>query len=323
MRLRDGLWRSRWAAVGAAVAVSCGLGGALGIAGATITSGDKPVYVPIAPCRLLDTRATSTVGPRSTPIGADSVYTATVRGANGNCNIPTGAVGIMMNTTVANGTAGSFLSAYPADATRPTASNLNWTAGQAATPNEIAIKLSSDGKISLYNFAGTVDVIGDIVGYYEDHRHNAIGQVTLPAQALNETSANAIISRAAVGLLWQNNALEGAEVFVRKPADFAGTGTVTLKMIFTKATAGAGGVQFFARPRDYNDGDPFLDSSGVFSNIAGTGADTAFHEVTISLPAGSLSKDWWDIVIQREDGVSGGYTGDVIVRAVEITYANQ
>lgn len=319
MRLRDGLWRSRWAAGGAAVAVTLGLGGALGISGATISTGDKPVYVPIAPCRLLDTRATSTVGPRATPLGADAVYSPTVRGTNGNCTIPAGAIGIMMNTTATNGTEGSFLTVYPADAPRPTASSLNWVGGASPTPNEIAVKLSADGKISLYNFAGTVDVIGDIVGYFEDHRHGATATISLPAQALNETSALNVITRANVGLLWQNDSGEGAILSVHRPKDFAGSGTMTLRLLYIKTTAGAGNVQFFARARDYDDGDPFLDSSSILSNIVGA-ADTSHHELTISIPATSLPKAWWDIVIQRNDGVASAYAGDVVVKSVELTY---
>ena len=69
--------------------------------------------------------------------------------------------------TAVNGTAGSFLTLFPADADRPLASNLNWTAGAAPVPNKVDVKLSGDGKVSMYNHAGTVDVVVDIVGYYE------------------------------------------------------------------------------------------------------------------------------------------------------------
>lgn len=71
-----------------------------------------------------------------------------------------------MNVTTVNGTVGSFLTLWPADATRPTASNLNWVAGSPATPNKVDVKLSADGKVSIFNLTGTVDVIADIVGFY-------------------------------------------------------------------------------------------------------------------------------------------------------------
>ena len=46
------------------------------------------------------------------------------------------------------------------------ASSLNPVAGAPATPNKVDVKLSGDGKISLFNLAGTVDVLADVVGYY-------------------------------------------------------------------------------------------------------------------------------------------------------------
>lgn len=319
MRPIQGMWRSRWAAVGAAVAVSLGAGG-LGIAHATVSSGPKPVYVPITPCRLLDTRPGTNVGPRNTPIGANSEYTVTVLGSNGNCTIPAGALGIMMNTTVVNGTAGSFLTVFPADVARPAASNMNWVAAQPPTPNEIAVKLSADGKIKVYNLAGTVDVIGDIVGYFEDHSHGALQQISLPAQALNETSTIGVISRATVGLLWQNNFAEGAILSIHKPADFAGTGSVTLTLLMQRTTGVAGNVQFFARPRNFNDGDPYSDVIGPSSNVQSTAGANELHELTITIPATSLAKAWWEIVIQRDSNVAGAYPDDVIVRSVQVTY---
>lgn len=318
MNRPQGLWRSRWAAVGAATAVTLGAGG-LGIANATITSGSKPVYVPVTPCRLLDTRPGTNVGPRNTPIGPNSEYEVTVFGSNGNCTIPATASGIMMNTTVVNGSASSFLTVFPADATRPQASSMNWVANQPPTPNEIAVKLSTDGKFKLYNLSGTVDVIGDVVGYFEDHDHSVLGQITMPAQALNESSAVSVITRADLGLLWQNSGAEPAFVSIHRPADFAGTGGVTLTLLVTRDSTAAGNVQFFARPRDYDDGDPFLDASGILSNIT-TNADLTRREIVMTIPANQLPKEWWEIVIQRNGTVAGAFTGDVVVSHVELTY---
>ena len=62
--------RTRWAAIGAAVAVTLGAGGG-SLGQAAIGSGDKPVFVAIEPCRLVDTRpGDNNVGSRDTPLGA-------------------------------------------------------------------------------------------------------------------------------------------------------------------------------------------------------------------------------------------------------------
>ena len=126
------------------------------------------VLVSIVPCRLMDTRpAPDNVGPRATPIGANSTYMADVWGTNGNCTIPADATGVSANVTAVNGTASSFLTVFPADADRPFASNLNWITGAAPVPNKVDVKLSTTGKVAIYNLAGTVDVVVDIVGYFE------------------------------------------------------------------------------------------------------------------------------------------------------------
>jgi hypothetical protein len=61
---------------------------------------------------------------------------------------------------------------FPADAPLPNASNLNWSAGQAPTPNAVTVDLSADGNVNVFNERGTVNVIIDIAGYYDDHNHD-------------------------------------------------------------------------------------------------------------------------------------------------------
>ena len=47
--------RSRWAAIGAACAVALGAGG-FGVVNAVVSSGERSVFVPVNPIRVLDTR---------------------------------------------------------------------------------------------------------------------------------------------------------------------------------------------------------------------------------------------------------------------------
>lgn len=99
--------RARWAAVGAAIAVSLGVGG-VAVTNAVVSTGEKAVFVPIAPCRLFDMRpAPDLVGPRSTSLAAGETYTQAVRGVNGNCTIPADATAVAMNVTAVGGTAAS------------------------------------------------------------------------------------------------------------------------------------------------------------------------------------------------------------------------
>ena len=164
--------RARWAAVGAAVAVSLGVGG-VAVTNAVVSTGERTAFIPITPCRLFDTRpAPSQVGPRSAPLGPHEIYTVQVTGTTGNCIIPADASAVAMNVTTVGGTGASYLTVWPADAAQPLASNLNWVPGSPPTPNKVDVKLSATGAISLYNDVGTVAVLADVVGYYADHNHD-------------------------------------------------------------------------------------------------------------------------------------------------------
>src|SRR6476469_2359644 len=91
--------RIRWAAIGAAVAVSLGVGG-VAATSALVSTGERDAFVPISPCRLFDLRpAPDTVGSRATPLSPGETYTQPVRGANGLCNIPADATAVAMNVT--------------------------------------------------------------------------------------------------------------------------------------------------------------------------------------------------------------------------------
>ena len=162
--------RTRWAAVGAAVAITLGAGG-IGITHATTSSGEMPVYVPIEPCRLADTRPAFLVGTRATPIGADESYTLSGWGTVGDCTLPSGTTGLSLNVTATDPTQATFLTLFPAASTRPTASHLNPTPGQPPTPNAVNVDLDASGEFSVFNRFGTVHIIIDVVGYFDDHVH--------------------------------------------------------------------------------------------------------------------------------------------------------
>ena len=129
------------------------LGAALGVAltltatqawNVTAAPGDTDTtYVPVSPCRLFDTRpgAPPTDGTKA-PIaaGASNARIQQVTGNVGRCvGIPADASAVQLNVTALNPTAQSFLTIYPADKPLPDASNLNWVAGQAPTPNSVTV----------------------------------------------------------------------------------------------------------------------------------------------------------------------------------------
>jgi len=124
-------------------------------------------FTAVTPARLLESRSglvtvdgqfngTGAVGP-----GATQQLPVLGRGG-----VPGSGVGaVAVNITSTGATAESYLTVWPTGVSRPTASNLNYTAGQT-TPNMAIVPVGAGGQISLFNFAGTTDVIVDVLGWF-------------------------------------------------------------------------------------------------------------------------------------------------------------
>ncbi|MEO8266556.1 MAG: hypothetical protein ABI706_13735 [Ilumatobacteraceae bacterium] len=158
------LTRSRWAGIGAAIAVSLGAGGIGLIANAAGNSAPSS-FVSITPCRLFDTRPATEVGDRNTPLNAGEEFVRPVWGTNGNCTIPTTATGISYNLTVPSGING-FLTVYPSDAARPLVSSINPVTGEGVKANAGIVGLSATGTITVFTLS-TADALLDITGYFQ------------------------------------------------------------------------------------------------------------------------------------------------------------
>lgn len=126
-------------------------------------------FTGLTPARLADTRSGyptidgqfQGVG----AVGANGTLELTVTGRGG---VPTtGAGAVALNVTAANASAPSFLTVFPTGASKPTAANLNFVAGQVV-PNMVIVKVGVGGKVSLYNLAGSVDVIVDVLGWFPE-----------------------------------------------------------------------------------------------------------------------------------------------------------
>lgn len=141
---------------------------------ADVSSGDRPVLIPIEPCRLADTRpAPTTVGPRSVPLGPADTHTIDAQQTGVPCTgeIPTDAIALSLNVTALGATTLSFLTIW-AGGDLPLAASLNPAPGQPPVPNAVTVDLSVDQDFQIYNDIGSVDVVVDVNGYYVNHDHD-------------------------------------------------------------------------------------------------------------------------------------------------------
>ncbi len=117
----------------------------------------------VTPARGLDTRYGT--GGRTGKLGQTGSMSLKMPTVGGLPHSAAAIGAVVVNATVTGPTAGSYLTLYPADQGVPTASNLNFVAGQTV-PNLAVVKTSPDGKIGIYNRWGSTHVVADVAGWF-------------------------------------------------------------------------------------------------------------------------------------------------------------
>ncbi|MFI7603568.1 right-handed parallel beta-helix repeat-containing protein [Micromonospora sp. NPDC049366] len=134
-------------------------------------SGATQSYVPFGPARIADSRTGAglidrTAGPldRQSTVSVKAWYFSPVEGGacTSVCPAPTA---VVANLTVTAPTTAGVLTAHPYLQAPPTASNVNFVAGETAS--NLAVIKTRDAKLSLYhNSSGSSHVIVDQAGYF-------------------------------------------------------------------------------------------------------------------------------------------------------------
>ena len=117
-------------------------------------------FVTVSPSRVLDTREGLGAPAARLPRGELTVPLA------GHGGVPQGATAALLNVIAVAPSVGTFVTVYPSGVTRPLASNLNAVAGQVV-PNMVIARLGDDGGATLYNNSGDVDLVADVMGYFQ------------------------------------------------------------------------------------------------------------------------------------------------------------
>lgn len=113
-------------------------------------------YHAVAPHRIADSRSAWGLQ----PIGPGRIQPVTVAGGT----VPAGVSAVMVNLVEVGATAGGYLTAYPYGQAQPHVASISFARGK--TVAERAIVAVRDGKITLFNAAGTTQLVVEIVGYF-------------------------------------------------------------------------------------------------------------------------------------------------------------
>jgi hypothetical protein len=148
------------------------------------------VFVPMPPCRVVDTRAasgfTGAYGPPSLSVGIARTFPIN---SSSTCLFPVTVAAYSLNVTVVPQGPLGFLTIWPTGQARPLASTLNDLQGQIVA-NAAVVMAGTSGSVDTYA-SNSTDLVVDINGYY----HNAtdsLGNTALGWQVLdNNTSGYA------------------------------------------------------------------------------------------------------------------------------------
>ncbi len=122
-------------------------------------------FYPMTPSRLLDTRiGGSTVDGIGAASGEATSQTTTRVAVRGRAGIPPSAAAVVLNVT-AIGKTGEFITAFPCDTPRPTASNVNLTSN-GPIANAVISKVGANGDVCIFTSA-SAHLIIDINGYFD------------------------------------------------------------------------------------------------------------------------------------------------------------
>ena len=221
--------------------------------------------VSLTPTRILDTR--SGLGAPRAKVGPGGTVSLQVGGVSG---VPQhGVTAVIMNLTVADETAGGYVTIYPSGTARPGASNVNFVAGQVVA-NDVSVPVGPDGKVTLYNHSGSVDLIADIQGYQQAAASVPSGQflaagMTVPQRVLDTRTGTGAAARK-IG--------PGGTVSFQLPAH---TSAIVMNLTVTGATAAS-----------YVSAYPAGTARPGVSNIDFTAGQTVANQMTV--PVGPNGK---------------------------------
>jgi hypothetical protein len=164
-------------------------------------------------------------------IGAGAQIDLVIAGRGG---VPaSGVTAVVLNVTATEPTAASYITVWPSGVERPVASNLNLTPGTTVA-NTVVTGLSADGRISVYNNAGSANVVVDVQGWF------APGQgytAVTPARLADTRGAPTIDSQfAGEGHLPPGGSYD-LQVVGRGGVPADGVGAVVLNVAATNPTA--------------------------------------------------------------------------------------
>lgn len=222
-------------------------------------------FVPVAGTRIVDSR--TGLGVPHATIGSDQSVTVQVAG---NAGIPADASGIAANFIAISSDINGYITPYAAGSPKPTRS-LNYPGG-VVTSLTAQVALSSDGKLTVSNHGGIIDLVIDIQGYFT----SAPGGGALFTPASGRLYDTRVSPNSAVGA----NSVRAIPIAGVSGMPTMGSGMIAVVVVLTaiKSTSDHENTTVWA------DGAPEPETTGINST------DATIRTNTITVPLGANGK---------------------------------
>ena len=126
-------------------------------------------YTPVTPCRIVDTRPVArrlVAGVAQTFDGFNAATFASQGGAASNCGVPTGASALAVTVTAVTPSNLGFVKLWPANATEPDASTVNYDPGTLNIATGAIVPVNGANNQFNAKSPAAVDLVVDVVGYF-------------------------------------------------------------------------------------------------------------------------------------------------------------
>lgn len=135
---------------------------------AAITPTLEQLYVPVTPCRIVDTRggATFNNGTTRTYYASGTFGFAPQGGKSGGCGIPVGAKALTATFTAVTPSHAGFVRAWAAGGAEPQATLLNYATFNTGTGATVPVLSGGAPALTVKNYGGPTHLVIDVTGYY-------------------------------------------------------------------------------------------------------------------------------------------------------------
>ncbi|MFM7063157.1 MAG: leishmanolysin-related zinc metalloendopeptidase, partial [Actinomycetes bacterium] len=282
---------------------------------AAVTPGS--LYVPLTPCRVLDTRsgggALQPNVARNVQVAGTGAAIAAQGGTPGGCGVPSTATAVEMAVSAVNPVGNGFLRIWPAGETAPTATFVNYAAGQSTTNTGAVTRAATSPDLTLQAFVAATEVVVDVQGYYTESGAGSGYTALAPCRLLDTRSAGGPVIPGTTRPFWF--AGTGGQL-AAQGGNGAGCGvpaTATAVQVSVSAVGPAG--TGFLRVWPSNAAAP----TATFVNYTGGQSTTNAGAVTLGATGPELNLRGFVTATEVVVDVQGYYTASSGARYVPLT----